>query len=50
MQLKKIHYLPSLNLLIEDMAAKVLEDIKQSSGKFNYEMFLILFLFDPLIS
>lgn len=35
MQLKKIHYLPSLNLLIEDMAAKALEDINQSSVKCN---------------
>jgi hypothetical protein len=35
MQLKKIHYLPSLNLLIEVMAAKALEDIKQSSVKCN---------------
>ena len=35
MQLKKIHYLPSLNLLIEDMAAKALEDTKQSFVKGN---------------
>ena len=31
MQRNKIHHLPSLNLLIEDTAAKVLEDTKQSS-------------------
>jgi hypothetical protein len=31
MQRNRIHYLPSLNLFIEDMAAKALEDTKQSS-------------------
>jgi len=31
MQRNKIHNLPSLNLLIEDMAAKVREESKQSS-------------------
>jgi hypothetical protein len=31
MQRNRIHHLPSLNLLIEDMAAKALEDTKQSS-------------------
>ena len=31
MQRNRIHHLQSLNLLIEDMAAKVLEDTKQSS-------------------
>jgi hypothetical protein len=31
MQCNKIHHLPSLNLLIEDTAAKALEDTKQSS-------------------
>ena len=30
MQRKKIHYLPSLNQFIEDMAAKVLENVAQS--------------------
>ncbi len=32
MQRKKIHHLPSLNLLIEDMADKVLEDAKHSAA------------------
>jgi hypothetical protein len=31
MQRNRIHHLPSLNLFIEDMAAKALEDTKQSS-------------------
>jgi hypothetical protein len=31
MQHNKIHHLPSLNLLIEDMAAKFLKDTEQSS-------------------
>jgi hypothetical protein len=35
MQCKKIHYLPALNLFIEDMAAKALEHTKQSSVKGN---------------
>lgn len=32
MQRNKIHHLPSLSLFIEDMAAKALEDTKQSSA------------------
>ena len=32
MQRKKIHYLPALNHFIEDMAAKVLENVEQSSA------------------
>jgi hypothetical protein len=32
MQRNKIHHLPSLNLLIGDMAAKVLEDAKHSAA------------------
>jgi len=32
MQRNRIHYLPALNHLIEDMAAKVLENIQQSSA------------------
>ena len=32
MQHNKIHHLPSLNLLIEDMAAKLLQDTEQSSA------------------
>jgi hypothetical protein len=32
MQRNQIHHLPSLNLLIEDMAAKVLKDTEQSSA------------------
>jgi len=32
MQHNKIHHLPSLNLLIEDLAAKVLKDTEQSSA------------------
>ena len=32
MQRNKIHHLPSLNILIGDMAAKLLEDTKQSSA------------------
>jgi hypothetical protein len=32
MQRNRIHYLPSLNLFIEDIAAKALEDTKQSSN------------------
>jgi len=32
MQRKKIHYLPALNHLIEDVAAKVLENVAQSSA------------------
>ena len=32
MQHQRIHYLPALNHLIEDMAAKVLENIQQSSA------------------
>ena len=32
MQRNKIHHLPSLNLLIGDMAAKLLEDTEQSSA------------------
>jgi hypothetical protein len=31
MQHNKIHHLPSLNLLIEDLAAKFLKDTEQSS-------------------
>ena len=31
MQRNKIHHLPSLNKIIENTAARVLEDIKQSS-------------------
>ena len=31
MQRNQIHHLPSLNLLIENMAAKVLENVAQSS-------------------
>jgi hypothetical protein len=36
MQRKQIHYLPSLNHLIEDAAAKVLEDTEQSSAKVEH--------------
>jgi len=36
MQRQKIHYLPSLNLLIEDMAAKLLQDTEQSSAIVEY--------------
>lgn len=32
MQRKKIHYLPSLNHFIEDMAPKVLQDTEESSA------------------
>lgn len=32
MQRNRIHHLPSLNLLIEDMADKVLEDAKHSAA------------------
>jgi hypothetical protein len=32
MQCNKIHHLPSLNLLIEDTAAKLLQDTEQSSA------------------
>ena len=32
MQRNRIHYLPALNHFIEDMAAKVLENVEQSSA------------------
>ena len=32
MQRERIHYLPSLNNLIEDMAARVMENVEQSSS------------------
>jgi regulator of PEP synthase PpsR (kinase-PPPase family) len=32
MQRNRIHYLPALNHLIEDVAAKVLENVAQSSA------------------
>jgi hypothetical protein len=32
MQRQRIHYLPALNHFIEDMAAKVLENVAQSSA------------------